>query len=163
MPRLTAVRHSCAGGSGMDTRGLFNFEIPDFGNLDLMPVSIRHRLDRCGLKLSLAAWQSFSLKERESLLRSESMPGGTAWKTQLLSNVKRRGAEVPPSITPWIDPPQIPGFVRAACAEYVGTMNEEAWQELSELKRYVLCKLSNSKWRDRLLPEALKEFGFPGT
>ena len=142
-----------------EVSGLFGFEKRDFESLDLIPLAIRYRLDRCGLRLSLSAWRRFPAPERAALLRAASTTNDATWRDRLLTIVARSHTEAPVPIALWVNPSRIPEDVQRVCAEYACGMDEDTWHRLPEIQRYVLCKLAKSKWGDRFLPQALREIG----
>lgn len=46
------------------------FEPEEARCLHWLPLAVRHKLDACGLRLSLAQWQALDLADRRELLRS---------------------------------------------------------------------------------------------
>ncbi len=136
------------------TAGLFAFERDEFSDLNWIPLVIRYRLDSCGLKLSLSAWQKLPFAERARLLE---LPFGDseevqAWISVLNSSLAIQGGGPPVSMPRWEEPKEPPSAVKERLE---GPLN---WDLLSPLQRYALCKLAASKTPDRYFPKALREF-----
>lgn len=141
---------------------LFSFERDEFADLNWMPLEFRYRLDLCGLKLPLAAWQRFSFSERALLLSlpCESETERAAWIARLKTALLACGREEPASIECWIDPETAPGGVREKLAAMGREPVTGEWKRLKPVQRYALCKLARSKQGDRYFPLAVGEFGF---
>jgi hypothetical protein len=73
----------------------------DDADLELIPRSVRDKLDRVGIKLHLREWQLLSLEERR-LLRDEpctSPAEANRYRARLTNMVKARTGNMPESLT----------------------------------------------------------------
>src|SRR6266852_612100 len=48
---------------------IFGFETDFAGTLHCIPMSVRFKLDQCGIKLSLKQWNRFAAEERQELVK----------------------------------------------------------------------------------------------
>lgn len=140
-------------------RGLFDFESGYAGDLRFIPLSIRYRLDRIGLKLGLEAWRGLGLETRRRLLDAAVGDGaGDATFRQALGEACLEWAVPAPASVPPLDP--------AAWSEAAGPPREtgmdsrvsDGWRSLSDLRRYALFKLARSRREPEALARALGEF-----
>jgi hypothetical protein len=137
--------------------GLFAFEREEFSNLNWIPMLIRYRLDRCGLKLSLKGWQKLPFAERARLLELEFRGDEEvqAWISCLKNALAVHEGEPPTPMSRWENPAEIPLNVRELLE--LGS-KEVNWGLLSPIQQYVLCKLASGKTPQRYFSQALVEF-----
>jgi hypothetical protein len=142
----------------------FGFEDEVHQNLGCVPMSVRRKLDRAGIKISLEQWQALGLGERLALcylpvssadeceaLRTftdEAAKAKSGGGVKPLPEASRAAAEPPPS------PPA--RLVEHARAEGV-TLNQPAWDKLDADERYALIKLGDTATPSHNLPAALAE------
>lgn len=69
----------------------------DQDDLDLIPRSVRDKLDRVGIKLHLRDWQKLSLEERRDLVRQpcESSDQVELYRQSLEDMLRRRTGHAP--------------------------------------------------------------------
>lgn len=69
----------------------------DQEDLELMPRSVRDKLDRVGIKLHLRDWQKLSLSERQDLVRRpcESSDEAELYRRNLEDMIRRRTGNAP--------------------------------------------------------------------
>jgi hypothetical protein len=144
---------------------LFSFEEEEYADLKWMPLTFRYRLDLCGLKLSLVAWQQLPISDRLALLNlgCEEQAERTAWISKLNAALAACGFEGSPGILDsWTDPLEIPADVAEKLLK-MGFGDKTRWERLSPMQRYALCKLARSKQGEQNLVLAVKEFVGRGT
>ncbi|MCI1192269.1 hypothetical protein MOJ79_10485 [Calidifontimicrobium sp. SYSU G02091] len=157
-------------GLGDDLAGaFFGFEASMRATLDCIPMSMRLKLDRCGLKLSLAQWRALPRVLRELLLEA---PVDDARSLQRLDLLLQRAVShhavghgspqtQPRSGAP--DAATVPAEVaRRWVAEHAGDLPPARWAALTPLQRYALLKLAAAK-HGRNWPAAVAEFGLVDT
>jgi hypothetical protein len=143
----------------------FKFEDEIYRTLACVPLGVRRKLDRAGIKVGLDQWKALGHGERLAVchLPAESEEEcetirifiGEALKRQngtepkVLPEEQRRESEPPAS-----PPPQL---VENARAEGV-TLNQALWERLDEDQRYALMKLGGGRKRSHDLAAALAEF-----
>ncbi|NJK34744.1 MAG: nitrate reductase maturation protein NarM [Oscillatoriales cyanobacterium SM2_2_1] len=139
----------------------FAFEQDFVTDLRCIPMAVRYKLDRAGLKLKLLDWQRLSAEDRQCLC---ALPGDTTvavemFARKLLSLVPEPLASI--TEVPLWEAPEPPEVVRSRCERFGYSMAPECWQSLALLQRYALYKLcrSHHEHEHRNLPAALREFG----
>lgn len=152
----------------MDTEApIFNFETDFAGALPCIPMSVRLKLDECGVKLSLKQWNRFPKDDRHALVRTRcDTPDRTqSYRKLLLALIEKHSASSPElvAIDPspqWADSSRVPQRI----LDYTASLGRKApslqqWQSLSPLQRFTLYKLTRANHdNDNFLP-AMREFG----
>lgn len=148
-----------------DTR-LFAFEDDFVASLRCIPMAVRLKLDRSGIKLSLRQWSRFTRDDRQALL---DLPCDTeaevaAYRAQLVALVALRAreearplAEAPAPLWEAASPP--PVVATYALSVGVAPPTPRAWGELSELQRFALVKLTRDNHDNVNFIPAMREFG----
>jgi hypothetical protein len=143
----------------------FQFESDIYERLNCVPMAVRRKLDRVGLKVGLDQWQSFSRAERLAIcyMPALSHDEREALREVLNEAAKARSGCLPkelsePALEEACPPCSVPILlaVRSKAAGY--DLAEEVWQSLDEDERYALLKLGNGKTVSHNLPKALAEF-----
>jgi hypothetical protein len=142
-------------------RVFFAFEQDFVTDLRCIPMAVRYKLDRAGLKVPLPQWQSLSPPQRQHLWAQPcDTPEEVAqFARQLISLIAEPLAPIAePPLWEATEPPE---GLRSRCAQWGADLSGERWQALSALQRYALYKLSRSHHahEHRNLPIALREFG----
>lgn len=144
----------------------FRFE-EDFveENVRCIPMIVRFKLDACGIKLKLAEWSKMTPEERTSLAV---LPCYTSFEVeQYRSNLielihERTGneaTELPLTENPvWENLEDIPYPLQEKLKELNYSVALEQWQQLSNLQRFALLKLSYPGHENKNFPKALREF-----
>jgi hypothetical protein len=142
----------------------FAFETEIDAALGFMPLALRYRLDRAGLKISLAAWQALSFEARRRLLDA---PASTdADVAEFARSLRRAVADAgheasdlpPPPSPPWRD--DAARLAAAAWAAELGApFDQAAFAALDDVQAYALYRLSASRKNPAAFRAALVEFG----
>jgi hypothetical protein len=146
--------------------GVFGFESDSERTLEYIPMSMRLKLDLCGLKLSLDQWSDLPLAVREAVVaaRCESELEVRRLRRDLQSVVKACGLGRLETIRcdrdAWGTQAGIPPSVVVATEELGVDIGATAWRRLNDLQRFTLIKLARPG-HARNLPAALAEFGLP--
>ncbi|WP_338442424.1 nitrate reductase associated protein [Synechococcus elongatus IITB4] len=143
----------------------FQFEADFVLSLRCIPMSVRRKLDDCGVKLKLEHWHRLAESERQWLVDQpcESDRDRQAYREQLRTWTQRDWGD-PAKDLP-IDPqpawlrPEIPEAVQTACHVLQIHLNPADWQALDPLQRFALIKLARPGHEHRNLYPALQEFG----
>jgi hypothetical protein len=144
----------------------FRFE-EDFveDGMRCIPMAVRFKLDRCGIKLKLSEWSRMNELERHHLAESPCATSDEilvyrAWLRHTI--YKRTGteaAELPTSPDPvWSETMRIPECVQNQLDELGIPMTLDQWNGLPTLQRFALVKLSRPGHENRNFPIALREF-----
>lgn len=144
----------------------FQFESDFVEALRCIPMQVRYKLDRCGVKLKLSQWNHFTQDDRHALviLPCEAEPDIQAYRNLLHQLIFDRTAttatdlEIDPAPA-WLDATQVPENVAAKAQESEITLSLEQWQALTPLQRFALIKLSRSSHENSNFLPALQEFG----
>ncbi len=152
--RTTAITH-------------FNFEA-DFveENVRCIPMIVRFKLDACGIKLKLSEWSSMTVEEREMLATQpcETVHEVDAYENYLRGIIKKRtGNEatrlVIDTIPAWSIKSVIPTVLQQRLTHLSIKLSVHQWENLYDLQRFALIKLSSAGHEQKNLPKALREFG----
>lgn len=142
----------------------FEFEADYRLTLDCMPMSMRFKLDACGVKLSLEQWRCLPRPLRELLLTA---PGGSSLGSTRMGLVLQRWAAQqgwPPLPTSSPDMAAgemhvVPGAILRQCAAVQQEPPSlEQWVGLTRLQRFALLKLTQGGGH-RNWGKAWTEFG----
>jgi hypothetical protein len=149
-----------------DTR-LFAFESDFVATLRCVPMAVRFKLDRCGIKLSLRQWSRFTRDDWQALLLKPCGDEGEtdAYRTALTSLVASRAGEVAkplaePPCGRWEDVRQVaPAVISYARGLGVRPPSLAEWAALTTLQRFVLVKLTRDNHDNVNFVPAMREFG----
>jgi hypothetical protein len=145
----------------------FRFEA-DFieANIRCIPMIVRFKLDACGIKLKLAEWSRMTPEERNHLAIAdcETPLDVVRYRENLLGIILRRtrnrGTSIPvPQDPAWSRTDEIPYTVNEKIRESSTTLSLQQWQNLTDLQRFALLKLSYPGHENKNFPRAMEEFG----
>ena len=144
----------------------FEFEQDFVGSLRCIPMTVRHSLDTCGVKLKLQDWNRFTLADRQALVDwpCNSPEAAKAYRDRLQALiVERCGSpaktlEVLPHPV-WQQTQTIPEIVRNKFQAQQVPLTLAQWAALSELQRFALVKLSRPSHENNNFLPAVQEFG----
>jgi hypothetical protein len=142
----------------------FRFEDEIHRSLSCVPMAVRRKLDKAGVKISLEQWQTLGRGERLAICHlpveapeeietvrqfiEEALANRGAGAPKDLPEEMRRGAEPP------LEPP--PSVVNRA--EALGfTLNTSEWRKLDDDERYALIKLGAGNQPSHNFEAALRE------
>jgi hypothetical protein len=146
---------------------IFQFEQDFAGSLRCIPMAVRFKLDRCGVKLSLRQWSRFDPEERNRLLRlsCERPEEIEAYRRELEELIQLRSKQPPEYLPiegqpPWDDGAHVPDQVVAFAVQLqIAPPSSSQWAALSALQRFTLIKLSRAKHDNVNFLPAMREFG----
>lgn len=149
---------------------LFDFEQNGGYPLRRIPMIMRMKLDVCGLRISLAAWQALRRDERETLV---AMPFASdeereAFRARLVAMLAPY-ADDPEKAVEQVDIDPSPAWQQEKTVpqDVIDTLNalslpaitQAQWASLSVLQRFALSKLTRPGHKNAKLLPALREFG----
>ncbi len=144
----------------------FEFEQDFVGSLRCIPMSVRHSLDTCGVKLKLEHWNQFDQAERQALVDWDcSTPEAAENYRDRLQTLIVKKSGVPAktldvsSSPDWQNTLEIPAQVDEKFRSQNVPLNVQQWAELSELQRFALIKLSRPSHENNNFLPAVQEFG----
>jgi hypothetical protein len=143
----------------------FKFEEEMRNSLACVPMAVRRKLDRVGVKIGLKQWQALGRGERLAIchLPIDRDDERQALELFISEAVERACGERPTTLAASeraiAEPPRtLPAEVAAAArAEGVG-LDQAAWERLDEDERYALIKLGGGARHSHNLAAALAEF-----
>jgi hypothetical protein len=151
----------------MNDNQLFAFEDDFVASLRCIPMAVRLKLDRSGIKLSLRQWSRFTREDRAELLET---PCATAleveaYLSRLIELVALRAKEnakaLPePLVALW----EFMGAAPAVVIDYAQSVgvpppSAREWRRLTELQRFALIKLTRDSHDNVNFVPAMREFG----
>lgn len=129
-------------------------------------MQVRLKLDTAGVKLKLPHWHQFSDQERQNLVQLPCSSSAEAevyrhQVQQLVTRYSGAPAQLLPidPAPPWQAIATVPAAVVAQAAAVGQTLSLAQWQQLCDLQRFALLKLSQSSHENRNFEPALQEFG----
>ena len=151
----------------MNDDQLFAFEDDFVTSLRCIPMAVRLKLDRSGIKLSLRQWSRFAREDRLELLET---PCGAAaevaaYRARLVELVALRAQE---AAKPLPEAPQAlmelaeeapPVVISFALSVGVAPPTTRQWRGLTELQRFALIKLTRDSHDNVNFVPAMREFG----
>jgi hypothetical protein len=146
---------------------LFGFESDFVDRLQCIPMAVRFKLDRAGIKLTLKQWAQFTAADRRALLERpcDGDDAVDAYRVCLNELVALRAAQTArPLATPadvtWDQsdaaPPAVLAFARS---QGIAPPSIMQWRALDALERFVLVKLSRDNHDNVNFVPAMREFG----
>lgn len=150
----------------MEVASVFEFEKAFAGAFQCIPMAVRYKLDRSGVKLSLRQWKKFNEEDRLELLalQCETAAQSAQYRDRLATLIAARAGEEPKflpiaAVFAWENldavPEQIIGFARTLG---VRSPTLAQWRALSPIQRFTLIKLSYENHDNVNFIPALKEF-----
>jgi hypothetical protein len=144
----------------------FEFEKDFVGSLRCIPMSVRHSLDTCGVKLKLEHWNRLSTSERLALVEwpCDTPEAARSYRAKLQDLITQHmGAPAKTlevsSAPSWKDTSHIPTLVAEKFQSQGLPLSIQQWAGLSELQRFALIKLSRTSHENNNFEPAIQEFG----
>jgi len=142
----------------------FKFEDEVHHSLDCVPMAVRRKLDRVGVKVSLEQWQALAQHERLAIchLPTDSDEERRAIQVFLEETVRARAGSDTKALSDEVkrsaEPPTQPPERLVENAKTVGVvLNQLAWERLDEDERYALIKLGGGTEQSHNFVTALHE------
>ncbi len=144
----------------------FDFE-DDFveKNIRCIPMIVRFKMDKAGIKLKLAEWSKFDVDQRIELARKpvSNEEEVKQYHVYLAGLVKKHtgkeatGLEI--DLKPaWANKEEMPVSVLDKLKEFGWSVSIDQWEALTNLQRFALVKLSREGHESKNFPKAVKEF-----
>ena len=145
----------------------FEFESDFARDLRCIPMVVRFKLDRVGIKLSLKQWTKIGQANRHALARlaCNTLEQVAGYRRALVSMVEACTPEpivnLPlDSVRAWADTARVPDEVaRQASSADIDPPTETQWAMLDTLQRFALLKLARSNHDNHNFKPAMHEFG----
>ena len=145
----------------------FDFE-EDFveNNIRCIPMVIRLKMDKAGIKLKLKEWSKFSMEERIglSIMPCDSKAEVKQYNEHLVELIKRHTGNAPTSLgidqqPTWDNTSSVPVEITERMKEFDLIISIEQWKKLTQLQRFALSKLTRPGHESKNFIRAVKEFG----
>lgn len=155
------------GGLLKDGYGVFAFEADFARDFRCIPMVVRFKLDRVGIKLSLKQWTKIGYSNRRLLaeLPCNSLGETADYHRALVSMIERNSSgpivTLPLDPAPsWADCMNVPDEVAAQASNAgVNPPTAAQWLKLDALQRFALVKLARSNHDNHNFAPAMCEFG----
>jgi hypothetical protein len=142
----------------------FKFEDAVHNSLACVPMAVRRKLDRIGVKVSLEQWQTLAQHERLAVchLPTASDEERDALRTFLEETVRARSGAATKALSDEVkrsaEPPVAPPQRLVENAQSVGvTLSQTVWERLDPDERYALIKLGGGAEQSHNFVSALRE------
>jgi hypothetical protein len=144
----------------------FEFEADFVNSLRCIPMSVRLKLDTCGIKLKLVEWNHFTKQECDRLVELPCVEIGEIddYREYLRQLILQQTGLEPTMLAvdsqpPWLKDREIPASVKERTRELLVDLELSQWQQLTSLQKFALIKLTRSQHENNNFLPALKEFG----
>ena len=134
-------------------------------NIRCIPMIVRFKMDKAGIKLKLSEWNKFCTPERISLAQmpccsEEEIKHYCFYLTNLVKKYTGREANTLEIIENplWANVYTIPDILTRKVNEFGWKLSEEKWRRLTNLQRFALVKLCRPRHENKNFPKAMKEF-----
>jgi hypothetical protein len=142
----------------------FNFEDEVHHSLACVPMAVRRKLDRVGVKVSLEQWQALAQHERLAICHLPTNSGDEreTVRTFVEESVKARAGTATKALSEDVkrsaEPPNTPPARLIENAKAAGvTLNQPVWDRLDADARYALIKLGGGAEQSHNFVAALRE------
>lgn len=130
-----------------------------------IPMIVRFKLDACGIKLKLSEWSRMTPGQRMHLAcaECESSADVRRYREDLYRTIVHLTGDAPTLIPvqespAWSRQDEIPYTIRERLQEMSFALDLSQWQQLTDLQRFALLKLSYSGHEHKNFRKALAEF-----
>jgi hypothetical protein len=144
----------------------FMFE-EDFmeNNIRCIPMIIRFKMDKAGIKLKLSEWNRLSIEEKILLAKLKCNSGEEIerYNKYLKGLIKERTGREATILEVdqnplWENVSSLPEKLNEILAEFDWQLSIEQWKDLTCLQRFALLKLCRPGHENKNFPKAMKEF-----
>lgn len=145
----------------------FNFE-EDFveKNMRCIPMIVRFKMDKAGIKLKLAEWSRFNTGERIELamkpcsdeIEARLYHEYLAWLIERYTDKEATVLAID-QYPRWTKGGSLPAELNEKLNEYTWFISSTQWNGLTDLQRFALLKLCRPGHESRNFPKAMQEFG----
>jgi hypothetical protein len=141
----------------------YDYEAEYYVNLSRLPLDLRRKLDRIGVKLSLKSWLVFSIEERTVLchLSCDSLEESRVFTAYLEFLCRRYDAATIEATEPLADllwePSIVPSSVAEKSAALGCAITLDQWRSWQAHERYALYKTATSKSQPEAFEQVLQQ------
>ena len=134
-------------------------------NIRCIPMIVRFKMDKAGIKLKLAEWSRFSMEERIELAKKtcSNEEEANLYNDYLAALIKkytgRKATALMVDKNPaWTDTNRVPVVLNEKLKGFGWNISLQQWKGLSNLQRFALLKLCKKGHENNNFPGAMKEF-----
>ena len=134
-------------------------------NIRCIPMIVRFKMDKAGIKLKLAEWSKFTVEERVELATKgccndvEAKQYHDYLSHLIASHTFKQATVLEIDKAPaWADVSVVPELVSDKLKRLGWSITVEQWHGLTHLQRFALLKLCKEGHEQKNLPKAMKEF-----
>jgi hypothetical protein len=135
-------------------------------NIRCIPMIVRFKMDRAGIKLKLEEWSKFSTAERIELAtkscgderEAKTYHQYLAWLVERYTEKQATGLAIEES-PGWVELKNVPVELQEKANEFGWSVSTKQWSGLTDLQRFALLKLCRPGHESKNFPKAMKEFG----
>jgi hypothetical protein len=138
-------------------------------NVRCIPMIVRFRMDKAGIKLKLAEWCRFSVDERIALAKKscsneEEVKEYNRYLSCLIKNYTGNQATAMnvDENPAWANLNKVPVALSEKLKSFGCDLSIQQWNKLTELQRFALLKLSRESHENKNFSKAIKEFKLTG-
>ncbi|MGZ8559113.1 MAG: nitrate reductase associated protein [Chitinophagaceae bacterium] len=135
-------------------------------NIRCIPMIVRFKMDKAGIKLKLAEWNKFSVEERIELatIQCGNEEEARRYYNFLVGLISKNTGKEATCLAidqnpAWADTDKLPGMLVEKLKEFDWNISTGQWKELTNLQRFALLKLCRPGHESKNFPKAVKEFG----
>jgi len=152
---------------GLSSIEYFDFE-EDFveKNIRCIPMIVRFKMDKAGIKLKLAEWSRFSVEERIELAKKpcSNEDETKQYNDYLVGLIKGYTSKEATGLAidqhpGWADLNKVPELLEEKLRQFGWSISIKQWAGLTNLQRFALLKLCKEGHESKNFPKAIKEFG----
>ena len=134
-------------------------------NVRCIPMIVRFKMDKAGIKLKLAEWSRFTVDERITLAKRSCSNDdeAKAYSLYLSGLIKIHTGKEPTTLEIdqhplWADVKAVPVTLREKLKNFSCYLSAQQWSRLTDLQRFALLKLCKEGHENKNFPKAIKEF-----
>ncbi len=134
-------------------------------NIGCIPMIVRFKMDKAGIKLNLVEWSKFSLEERKELAKKScgNEEEAMLYNDYLAGLINKYTGKAATALTVdknpvWADIHAVPEMLNEKLKQFGWHISLQQWKGLSNLQRFALLKLCKAGHESKNFPKAMKEF-----
>jgi hypothetical protein len=135
-------------------------------NIRCIPMVVRFKLDIAGIKLKLAEWSRFTVRDRSQLIQGFCITDGqiASYRLYLQELIRMRTGNKPTDLAVdayplWSVLDHVSPELNEKAAGFGLHISDKQWKFLSSLQRFTLLKLCRSGHENKNFEKAIQEFG----
>jgi len=134
-------------------------------NIRCIPMIVRFKMDKAGIKLKLAEWSRFTVDERIALAKRSCSDDdeAKAYKSYLTALIRTHTGKEATALQIdqyplWADVNTVPTMLGEKLKTFGCDLSAHQWSALTDLQRFALLKLCKEGHENKNFPKAIKEF-----